>query len=84
LYASTGYIRGSSALASLGFELEEGNFDSEAIKKLQVKWEQLQLEEREFARQVKLKASDADIVMFSGYVSMWAISLTWNGSTIIT
>ncbi|KAF9102101.1 Ca(2+)-dependent cysteine protease [Mortierella sp. GBA35] len=66
LYASTGYIRGSSALANLGHELVEGNFDAEAIKELQEKWQKLQLEEREFARQVSLKAADADVIMFSG------------------
>ena len=68
LYASTGYIRGSSALANLGHELVEGNFDAEAIKELQAKWQKLQAEEKEFARQVSLKAADADVIMFSGYV----------------
>ncbi|KAG0211108.1 Ca(2+)-dependent cysteine protease [Mortierella sp. GBA30] len=66
VYASTGYIRGSSALANLGHELVEGNFDAEALKELQEKWQKLQLEEKEFARQVKLKAADADVIMFSG------------------
>ncbi|KAG0322198.1 Ca(2+)-dependent cysteine protease [Linnemannia gamsii] len=66
LYASTGYIRGSSALANLGHELVEGNFDAEAIKELQAKWQKLQAEEKEFARQVSLKAADADVIMFSG------------------
>ncbi|KAF9119354.1 Ca(2+)-dependent cysteine protease [Mortierella sp. 14UC] len=66
LYASTGYIRGSSALANLGHELVEGNFDAEALKELQAKWQKLQLEEKEFTRQVKLKAADADVIMFSG------------------
>ncbi|KAG0378931.1 Ca(2+)-dependent cysteine protease [Mortierella sp. AD032] len=66
LYASTGYIRGSSALANLGHELVEGNFDAEAIKELQEKWKKLQLEEKEFARQVSLKAAHADVIMFSG------------------
>ncbi|KAF9903419.1 Ca(2+)-dependent cysteine protease [Linnemannia zychae] len=66
LYASTGYIRGSSALANLGHELVEGNFDAEALKELQAKWQKLQLEEKEFARQVRLKAADADVIMFSG------------------
>ncbi|KAF9295750.1 Ca(2+)-dependent cysteine protease [Linnemannia elongata] len=66
LYASTGYIRGSSALANLGHELVEGNFDAEAIKELQAKWQKLQAEEKEFARQVNLKAADADVIMFSG------------------
>ncbi|KAG0278950.1 Ca(2+)-dependent cysteine protease [Linnemannia exigua] len=66
LYASTGYIRGSSALANLGHELVEGNFDADAIKELQEKWKKLQLEEKEFARQVSLKAAHADVIMFSG------------------
>ncbi|KAF9927324.1 Ca(2+)-dependent cysteine protease [Linnemannia zychae] len=66
LYASTGYIRGSSALANLGHELVMGNFDADAIKELQAKWQKLQLEEKEFARQVSLKAAHADIIMFSG------------------
>ncbi|KAG0296605.1 Ca(2+)-dependent cysteine protease [Linnemannia gamsii] len=66
LYASTGYIRGSSALANLGHELVEGNFDADAIKMLQEKWQKLQVEEKEFARQVNLKAADADVIMFSG------------------
>ncbi|KAF9408710.1 Ca(2+)-dependent cysteine protease [Podila epigama] len=66
IYASTGYIRGSSALANLGHELVEGNFDADAIKELQEKWQKLQLEEKEFARQVSLKAADADVIMFSG------------------
>ncbi|KAG0355257.1 Ca(2+)-dependent cysteine protease [Podila minutissima] len=66
IYASTGYIRGSSALANLGHELVEGNFDAEALKALQEKWQKLQLEEKEFARQVSLKAADADVIMFSG------------------
>ncbi|KAF9138320.1 Ca(2+)-dependent cysteine protease, partial [Mortierella sp. GBA39] len=67
LYASTGYIRGSSALANLGHELVEGNFDAEALKELQAKWQKLQAEEKEFSRQVSLKAADADVIMFSGY-----------------
>ncbi|KAG9323680.1 hypothetical protein KVV02_002976 [Mortierella alpina] len=66
MYASTGYIRGSSALANLGHELVEGNFDEKALKELQEKWKTLQLEEKEFARQVNLKAADADVIMFSG------------------
>ncbi|KAF9114295.1 Ca(2+)-dependent cysteine protease [Mortierella sp. GBA39] len=66
LYASTGYIRGSSALANLGHELAEGNFDEEVIKQLQIRWQKLQNEEKEFDRQVALKAADADIIMFSG------------------
>ncbi|KAF9565800.1 Ca(2+)-dependent cysteine protease [Mortierella alpina] len=66
MYASTGYIRGSSALANLGHELVEGNFDEKALKELQEKWKKLQLEEKEFARQVGLKAADADVIMFSG------------------
>ncbi|KAF9965530.1 Ca(2+)-dependent cysteine protease, partial [Mortierella alpina] len=66
VYASTGYIRGSSALANLGHELVEGNFDEKALKELQEKWKKLQLEEKEFARQVGLKAADADVIMFSG------------------
>ncbi|KAF9381195.1 Ca(2+)-dependent cysteine protease [Podila verticillata] len=66
IYAATGYIRGSSALANLGHELVEGNFDADALKALQDKWQKLQLEEKEFARQVSLKAADADVIMFSG------------------
>ncbi|GJJ68521.1 metacaspase-1 [Entomortierella parvispora] len=66
MYASTGYIRGSNALQNLGHELVEGNFDAEALKELQHKWQILQEEEKEFARQVKLKAADADVIMFSG------------------
>lgn len=66
IYTTTGYIRGSSALANLGHELVEGNFDAEALKELQVKWQKLQLEEKEFSRQVSLKAADADVIMFSG------------------
>ncbi|KAF9279050.1 Ca(2+)-dependent cysteine protease [Linnemannia elongata] len=66
LYASTGYIRGSSALANLGHELVEGNFDEEGIRRIQSMWQKLQNEEKEFARQVNLKAADADIIMFSG------------------
>ncbi|KAF9901663.1 Ca(2+)-dependent cysteine protease [Linnemannia zychae] len=66
LYASSGFIRGKSALQSLGYDLVDGNFDDEAIKQLQIKWQALQDEEKEFARQVKLKAADADIIMFSG------------------
>lgn len=45
IYASTGYICGSSALANLGHKLMEGNFDAEALKELQEKWQKLQLEE---------------------------------------
>ncbi|KAF9355580.1 Ca(2+)-dependent cysteine protease [Mortierella sp. AD094] len=66
IYASTGYIRGSSALANLGHELVQGNFDAEALKELQLKWQTLQLEEKEFGRQVSLKAANADVIMFSG------------------
>jgi len=66
MYASTGYIRGSNALQNLGHELVEGNFDAEALKELQKKWQLLQEEEKEFARQVSLKAADADVIMFSG------------------
>lgn len=66
IYASTGYIRGSSALANLGHELVEGNFDEEALEELKEKWKKLQAEEKEFARQVSLKAADADVIMFSG------------------
>lgn len=65
IYASTGYIRGSSTLANLGHELVEGNFDAEALKKLQEKWQKLQLEEKEFVLQVSLKAANADVIMFS-------------------
>jgi hypothetical protein len=53
-------------LANLGHELVEGNFDAEAIKQLQEKWQKLQIEEKEFGRQVKLKAANADVIMFSG------------------
>ncbi|KAF9311600.1 Ca(2+)-dependent cysteine protease [Podila horticola] len=66
IYASTGYIRGSSALGNLGHELVEGNFGPDELKELQLKWQKLQLEEKEFARQVGLKAADADVIMFSG------------------
>ncbi|KAF9999698.1 Ca(2+)-dependent cysteine protease [Modicella reniformis] len=66
VYASTGYIRGSSALANLGHELVEKNFDADAMKVLQEKWKKLQEEEKEFARQVSLKAADGDVIMFSG------------------
>ncbi|KAF9365458.1 Ca(2+)-dependent cysteine protease, partial [Mortierella sp. NVP85] len=66
IYASTGYIRGSSALANLGHELVEGDFDEDTLKELKEKWKQLQAEEKEFARQVSLKAADADVIMFSG------------------
>ncbi|KAF9155823.1 Ca(2+)-dependent cysteine protease [Mortierella sp. AD011] len=66
MYASTGYIRGSNALANLGHELVQGNFDAEAVKELQLKWQKLQLEEKEFNRQVNLKAAKADVIMFSG------------------
>ncbi|KAF8925418.1 Ca(2+)-dependent cysteine protease [Dissophora ornata] len=61
-----GYIRGSNALTSLGHELVEVGFDENAIKELQKKWEKLQIEEKELARQIKLKAVDTDVVMFSG------------------
>jgi hypothetical protein len=66
IYASTGYIRGSSALANLGHELVEGDFDEDTLKELKEKWKQLQAEEKEFSRQVSLKAADADVIMFSG------------------
>ncbi|KAG0014562.1 Ca(2+)-dependent cysteine protease [Entomortierella chlamydospora] len=66
IYASTGYIRGSNALANLGHELVQGNFDAEAVKELQSKWQKLQLEEKEFNRQVNMKAAKADVIMFSG------------------
>ncbi|KAI8596422.1 caspase domain-containing protein [Dissophora ornata] len=66
IYTSTGYIRGSNALTSLGHELVEVGFDENAIKELQKKWEKLQIEEKELARQIKLKAVDTDVVMFSG------------------
>ncbi|KAG0315523.1 Ca(2+)-dependent cysteine protease [Dissophora globulifera] len=66
IYASTGYVRGSSALANLGHEMVLANFDEKILKELHQKWEALQLEEKEFARQVSLKAADADVIMFSG------------------
>ncbi|KAG0066934.1 Ca(2+)-dependent cysteine protease [Linnemannia elongata] len=66
LYASNGYIRGSSDLANLGHELVVGTFDAEALQQLLVKWQNLQNEEKEFARQINLKASGADVIMFSG------------------
>ncbi|KAI1315728.1 Ca(2+)-dependent cysteine protease [Mortierella claussenii] len=66
IYASTGYIRGSSAFADLGYKLVKGNFDAEALKELQENWQALQLEEKEFGRQVSLKAANADVIMFSG------------------
>ncbi|KAF9115558.1 Ca(2+)-dependent cysteine protease [Mortierella sp. AM989] len=66
MYTPSGYIRGSSALANLGHELVEGKFDAEALKELQLKWEKLQKEEKEFDRQVELKAANSDVIMFSG------------------
>ncbi|KAF9975242.1 Ca(2+)-dependent cysteine protease [Actinomortierella ambigua] len=66
VYAGTGFIRGTSALASLGYELVQENFDADALKELQEKYKQLLLEEKELKRQVKLKAANADVIMFSG------------------
>ncbi|KAG0270261.1 Ca(2+)-dependent cysteine protease [Actinomortierella ambigua] len=66
VYASTGFIRGTSALASLGYELVQENFDADAVKELQEKYKALLLEERELKRQVRLKAANADVIMFSG------------------
>ncbi|KAG0238244.1 Ca(2+)-dependent cysteine protease [Actinomortierella wolfii] len=66
VYASTGFIRGTSALASLGYELVQENFDADALKELQEKYKQFIIEEKELKRQVKLKAANADVIMFSG------------------
>lgn len=76
-YVSTGYIRGSSAAADLRHELVEGNYDEDALMEFE---NFLILEEKEFARQVGLKAADADVIMFSGYVyfSYYNTMSPWN------
>ncbi|KAI8357217.1 caspase domain-containing protein [Mortierella sp. GBAus27b] len=66
IYASTGYVRGSSAYANLGHELVEGDFDEAGLKELRLKWARLQEEEKEFKRQVHLKAAKAEVILFSG------------------
>ncbi|KAI7818186.1 peptidase C14 [Gamsiella multidivaricata] len=66
IYAGTGYVLGSNALADLGYKLVKGNFDENTLKTLQENWKELQLEEKEFKRQTELKAANADVIMFSG------------------
>ncbi|KAF9438349.1 Ca(2+)-dependent cysteine protease [Entomortierella beljakovae] len=66
IYTETGYILGSNALANLGYKMVEVGFDADALKELQAQYEKLKEGEKEFARQVKLKAAKAEVILFSG------------------
>ncbi|KAF9205291.1 Ca(2+)-dependent cysteine protease [Haplosporangium sp. Z 27] len=66
MYTESGFVRGSCAYQSLGYDIVSKGFDPEVIKEIEIRYKKMKAEEDEFNRQVRLKAAKADVIMFSG------------------